>query len=128
MGVAASHASRRSRVSSEVVFGAGCSAVAHTYDIFHPGWSRLRAVFGMSAHAVGVYVAAQLARQPSLVVEGPGASDLPERTANMLHWVNLNLQLVLGLVAILMALSIIVEGWRLVRSLSEHAPRAAERA
>ncbi len=116
------------RYHTVILVLASCSAFAHSYDIFHPGWSRARAVFGMSAHAVGVYVASQLARQPSLAVEGPGASDLPERTANMLHWVNLNLQLVLGLVAVLMAISIIVEGWRLVRSLSELAPRTAERA
>ncbi len=108
-----------SRYYTAILVLASCSAVAHAYDIVHPGWSRVRAVLGITAHAVGAYVAAQLARQSPLVIEGPGAADIPDRAASLLEMVNRNLQIVLILIAVFMVLAAIVECWRLVRSLSE---------
>lgn len=95
------------------------SAAAHLYDVLHPGWSRIRSIASISGHAIGAYVFAQLARQSPLVVQGPGAADLPDQAEGLLNTVNLNLQIVLGLIAAVMVIAIVVEGWRLVRSLAE---------
>lgn len=102
------------------------SAAAHLYDVLHPGWSRIRSIVSISGHAVGAYVFAQLARQAPLAVEGPGAADLPDQAEGLLEMINLNLQIVLGLIATVMVIGIVVEGWRLVRSLAEPHGYVAE--
>lgn len=98
---------------------AGVSAAVHLSDIFHPAWSRLRSIISIAAHAVGAFVALQLARSPALLADGPGANELPERAGALLSDLNLSMQVLLGVIGVIFLIATLVEAWRLVRSFTE---------
>lgn len=112
-----------------VILALAClSAAAHLWDLVHPGWSRLRSATSIAGHLVGAYVFARLAASPPLLVEGPGAVDFPDEAVRALGWANASMQMALGVITLLMLGGLVVESWRMTRSLTENLPNAPIRA
>lgn len=96
------------------------SALTHLADVFRPAWSRLRGAAAVLSCAGALAVCGVLARSGQLiVVEGPSP-----KFAEVQQMVDMVCRISLAGVALGCAIGLIVEAWRLVRSLRTPAAPA----
>ncbi|HEX5006454.1 MAG TPA: hypothetical protein VFV70_05040 [Hyphomonadaceae bacterium] len=109
-----------SAVFAPVLAMAVLQALIHVADVIHPAWSRLRAVASIAVVLTGLWSVWLMAQAQSLygqlfTVNGP--ADVAERVAKLDKAFGTVSQVMLYGLAIGFAVALVVEGWRLVRSL-----------
>jgi hypothetical protein len=103
-----------------LVMAAG-QVVIHVSDVIHPIWSRLRGAAAIAVNGLGLGIVWMLAqRLPLFAVDGPAS--VADRVAKLNHVFVVVSQIVVYGLAIGLAIALVVEIWRLVRSFNLRAP------
>jgi hypothetical protein len=92
----------------------------HLFDIIHPTWTRLRAGLSIAGHACGIAILVVLLRAQPLIAVTP-LNALPEEADRILRIFDGIVQLSLGVAALIWAVGIGIEIWRLWQSVRPKA-------
>ncbi len=107
---------------------AAMAAALHIADIVHPAWSRIRSVAAIAVILTGlgsVWMLAQEQARSGQLIAVHGSADVAARAAELNEsFATVSQVLLIGL-AIGFGLALVVEGWRLVRSLQAGAGPSA---
>lgn len=100
------------------------ATLVHAVDLVRPAWSRWRSVLSILGHASGLVILWALYRSQPLVSATPVAGADGEQAERMFRLFDSILQVSLGVAAVISAVTIGVEVWRLWRAARPASPSA----